>query len=55
MHGKNGLEITPSAKIDSLNSNELFGLVIPGGWAPDKLRRHSVVTTILGQGNECGA
>ena len=51
MHGKNGLEITPSAKIDSLNSNELFGLVIPGGWAPDKLRRHSVVTNLVKEMN----
>ncbi len=44
VHGKNGLEITPTAKIDSLNSKDLFALVIPGGWAPDKLRRYSVVT-----------
>ena len=51
VHGKNGLEITPTAKIDSLNSKDLFALVIPGGWAPDKLRRHSVVTNLVKEMN----
>ncbi len=52
VHGKNGLEITPTAKIDSLNSQDLFALVIPGGWAPDKLRRHSVVTKLVKEMND---
>jgi len=37
--GKNGLQITPDATIDSLRSEDLYSLVIPCGWAPDKLRR----------------
>ena len=52
VRGKSGLEITPTAKIDSLNSKELFALVIPGGWAPDKLRRHSVVTSLVKEMND---
>ena len=52
VHGKNGLEITPTAKIDSLKSKDLFALVIPGGWAPDKLRRHSVVTNLVKEMND---
>ena len=52
VRGKNGLEITPTARIDSLNSKDLFALVIPGGWAPDKLRRHSVVTTLVKEMND---
>jgi protease I len=51
VHGKNGLEITPTGKIDSLNSKDLFALVIPGGWAPDKLRRYSVVTNLVKEMN----
>ncbi|HLX57260.1 MAG TPA: type 1 glutamine amidotransferase domain-containing protein [Ktedonobacteraceae bacterium] len=40
VHGKHGLEMTPDVSIDEAPSaNELNGLVIPGGWAPDKLRR----------------
>lgn len=51
VRGKNGLEITPAAKIDSLNSKDLFALVIPGGWAPDKLRRHTAVTNLVKEMN----
>ena len=45
--GKNGLLITPDTKIEALNPDELFALVIPGGWAPDKLRRQKVVTGLV--------
>ncbi len=47
IHGKHGLEITPDTKIESLNADDLFALVVPGGWAPDKLRRHSVVKDLV--------
>jgi protease I len=47
VQGKNGLLITPDVKIEALNSDELFALIIPGGWAPDKLRRHTVVTQLV--------
>lgn len=49
--GKNGLEIHPDVKVDSLMSGELFALVIPGGWAPDKLRRHAAVTNLVKEMN----
>jgi protease I len=47
IHGKNGLEITPDAKIEDLVAEDLFALILPGGWAPDKLRRHSVVKDLV--------
>ncbi|MBP8002516.1 MAG: type 1 glutamine amidotransferase [Chloroflexi bacterium] len=47
LRGKNGLEITPTAQIESLHSRDLFALIVPGGWAPDKLRRHAVVTNLV--------
>jgi protease I len=47
IHGKNGLEITPDTKIESLLADDLFALILPGGWAPDKLRRHSVVKDLV--------
>ena len=47
IHGKNGLEITPDTKIESLKADDLFALVVPGGWAPDKLRRHSAVKDLV--------
>jgi len=45
--GKNGLAFTPDTLIESLNADELFALVIPGGWAPDKLRRYDAVKNIV--------
>ena len=54
VRGKNGLEITPTARVDSLRSNDLFALVIPGGWAPDKLRRHAAVTSLVREMDAAG-
>jgi protease I len=47
IRGKNGLQITPDTKIESLKADDLFALVLPGGWAPDKLRRHTVVKDLV--------
>jgi len=47
VRGKNGLEITPTTTIAELRADDLFGLVLPGGWAPDKLRRYQVVTDLV--------
>jgi protease I len=47
--GKNGLAITPDATIESLKSDDLAALIIPGGWAPDKLRRYPAVTNLVRQ------
>ena len=52
--GKNGLAIKPDVTIDSLNSRELFALVIPGGWAPDKLRRYKAVTDLVKEMDAAG-
>jgi protease I len=54
VRGKHGLEITPSVTIDSLRSSDLFALVVPGGWAPDKLRRYSAVTSLVREMNAAG-
>ena len=47
IHGKNGLTITPDTKIESLKADQLSALIIPGGWAPDKLRRYPAVTELV--------
>ncbi|MEO5590415.1 MAG: type 1 glutamine amidotransferase domain-containing protein [Gemmatimonadaceae bacterium] len=54
VRGKHGLEIMPTTRIDSLKSAELFGLLIPGGWAPDKLRRLPAVTMLVREMNAAG-
>ena len=47
IHGKHGLDITPDTKIESLKADQLSALIIPGGWAPDTLRRYPVVTELV--------
>lgn len=54
VRGKSGLEISPTTRIDSLKSTELFALVLPGGWAPDKLRRHAAVTDLVREMDAAG-
>jgi protease I len=52
--GKNGLIITPDATIESLKASELYALILPGGWAPDKLRRYDAVKKIAKEMNDAG-
>jgi len=47
VRGKNGLVITPDATIASLTAAGLYAVILPGGWAPDKLRRYDVVKDLV--------
>lgn len=49
VRGKNGLVISPDTTIASLRADDLFAIILPGGWAPDKLRRYPVVTDLVRQ------
>ncbi|MGB7876948.1 MAG: type 1 glutamine amidotransferase domain-containing protein [Anaerolineales bacterium] len=52
--GKHGLEVKPDVIVDSLNSEDIYALVVPGGWAPDKLRRYKAVTDLVKEMDEAG-
>lgn len=52
--GKNGLVIAPDVTIESLEASKLFALILPGGWAPDKLRRYDVVKKLTQEMNDAG-
>ena len=54
VRGKNGLEITPTTTVDQLRAADLFALVVPGGWAPDKLRRYDAVKTLVREMDTAG-
>jgi protease I len=54
VRGKNGLVIVPDARIDDLRSSELLALILPGGWAPDKLRRYDAVKRLTKEMNDAG-
>jgi len=38
-HGKHGYPCVSDARIPEMNAEDFQGLIIPGGWMPDKLRR----------------
>src|SRR5690349_23219658 len=53
VHGKHGLEMTPNVSIEEApGADALDGLVIPGGWAPDKLRRNQKVLQLVREINQ---
>ena len=45
--GKHGLSATTDAAAGTLDPDRLDGVVVPGGWAPDKLRRDEGVTDLI--------
>jgi len=45
--GKNGYPCLADMTIDDVDTTNFDGLVIPGGWAPDKLRRYPRVLEIV--------
>lgn len=45
--GKYGVPATADLSFDEVNSNEIAGLLVPGGWAPDKLRRYPKVLQLV--------
>ena len=47
LRGKNGLLVQPDATVEDLTLEGLDALVIPGGWAPDKLRRYASITGLV--------
>jgi protease I len=47
VHGKNGLAATPDRAAADVSADHFDALVVPGGWAPDKLRRYPAVTNLV--------
>lgn len=45
--GKHGLTATTEVAARDLHADDLDGIVVPGGWAPDKLRRDEGVTSLV--------
>jgi protease I len=45
--GKNGLRVQAERLAGDIDPDAVDGLVIPGGWAPDKLRRNETVTQLV--------
>ena len=47
VQGKNGLEATADVEVEAVSADAVDAVVVPGGWAPDKLRRYDVVKDLV--------
>lgn len=45
--GKNGYPVTVDANVEGLTASDFDAVVIPGGYAPDRLRRHEPVLRLV--------
>ena len=52
--GKNALAAQADTTADGVDASELAGVVVPGGWAPDKLRRYPGITDLVRTVHEAG-
>ena len=52
--GKHSLEATADVSVDSVDSGAFDAVVVPGGWAPDKLRRYTSVTRLVRETHDAG-
>jgi protease I len=52
--GKHGLPCQPDAHVDSLDMGGFDGILVVGGWAPDKLRRSEKVLELVREADGAG-
>ncbi len=52
--GKNGYPCVSDATIESQNSADYHGVICPGGWMPDKLRRDPKVLSLVREFTQAG-
>ena len=46
-HGKNGYPCVSDASIADMESADFHGIILPGGWMPDKVRRDPKVQSLV--------
>ncbi len=52
--GKHGVPVTVDAEADTVSAGQFDAIIVPGGWAPDRLRRYPSVLTLVKDANEQG-
>jgi len=52
--GKHGLHAQADRLAETIDPTTVDGLVIPGGWAPDKLRRYDAITGLVRSVSQAG-
>jgi deglycase len=53
--GKHGLRATAEVAVDAIDAGAFDAVVVPGGWAPDKLRRYDSVKDLVRKAHDGGA
>src|SRR5437773_4570559 len=51
---KHGYPVTVDADADTVYAEQFDAIIIPGGWAPDYLRRHAAVLRLVREADEDG-
>ncbi len=54
VRGKHCLQATVEADVEQLRASDFDAVVVPGGWAPDKLRRSKAVTSFVAGAHDAG-
>ncbi len=52
--GKHGVPVKVDAEADMVNASQFDALIVPGGWAPDRLRRYPSVLRLVKEADEQG-
>ncbi len=52
--GKHGLAATSDVAASEVSSSQFDAVIVPGGWAPDKLRRYEAVTNLVRETHDSG-
>jgi protease I len=47
VRGKQGLEATSDVAAKDVSADDFDAVIVPGGWAPDKLRRYDEITSLV--------
>jgi protease I len=47
VHGKNALTAKADVRVEDVDAGTFDAIVVPGGWAPDKLRRYDAVKDLV--------
>jgi len=53
-HGKPGTDVKPDVSADRVSAVDFDGIVIPGGYAPDQMRRHPKMVRLVKDAFESG-
>lgn len=52
VRGKHCLEATSEVAAEAVSAADFEAVIVPGGWAPDKLRRYPAITNLIRQAYE---